>query len=582
MNIRYLFVVKDEILEKKNLYIWGIGKGSKRLFLKLLVRGVHICGFVTNEKSKAGIKLYARPVLYKADEKIQNRCLKIILPKGTFADYPDEIIIAENELWKINDLVYMENINIWGAGKIGTEITKLFVSEKRRVNIYDTDKNKAGQCIEAIPVQNAEKLQGSKMIIAAAYSRTDEILDIAGNLHIDNIFLANELDDERIIFQGKHKCILKYRCNFYEILRDTKGKKCFLYGDIIEENRKQYEIFFRELGIEMHSVEGSQIYDLLYEERVYILIDGENLLPITKQLEDMGLVFGKDYNFLNAYRGDIFYKQRMGLDINLGYTKFDESKYPGFCVFGENNKKDLRIVTLGGSTTDATLYPFKSWSELLYNKMHKAGMNVTVFCGGVNGYQVSQELIKLIRDGIPLKPDIVISYSGLNNLDVEEDYPFYQSYQSQLFECLMKRQPMNAFNGFKRENLLSKGIKSEETLFAYWMRMQKYMKACCREENIKYLGILQPNMLNKKTYSLYEHEISVNFEWCQGINTIRHSHEFRKNICAKESGLYDFSDLFDNERDVYIDGGHVWEHGNEMIADKILRLIMNEGFLPEE
>ena len=51
-------------------------------------------------------------------------------------------------------------------------------------------------------------------------------------------------------------------------------------------------------------------------------------------------------------------------------------------------------------------------------------MNISILCGGMIKVNSSQELLKLIRDVIPQKPDIVINVSGVCNIKV--------NYQKQL------------------------------------------------------------------------------------------------------------------------------------------------------
>lgn len=41
--------------------------------------------------------------------------------------------------------------------------------------------------------------------------------------------------------------------------------------------------------------------------------------------------------------------------------------------------------------------------------------------------------------------------------------------------------------------------------------------------------------------------------------------------------LYDFTHIFDNSEEVYIDYVHVKEEGNELISNKILELMIDKG-----
>ena len=63
-----------------------------------------------------------------------------------------------------------------------------------------------------------------------------------------------------------------------------------------------------------------------------------------------------------------------------------------------------------------------------------------LYNGGLEAFNVSQELLKLIRDVTELKPDICISYSGVNNIFssqiCEEHSQFINERQKVVFDSL--------------------------------------------------------------------------------------------------------------------------------------------------
>jgi hypothetical protein len=70
-------------------------------------------------------------------------------------------------------------------------------------------------------------------------------------------------------------------------------------------------------------------------------------------------------------------------------------------------------------------------AEELSKLLTADGYSGTIVNGGTGGYSSNQELIKLIRDGLEFKPDIVISYSGINDMGKynELPYPMVHPYQ---------------------------------------------------------------------------------------------------------------------------------------------------------
>ncbi len=56
-----------------------------------------------------------------------------------------------------------------------------------------------------------------------------------------------------------------------------------------------------------------------------------------------------------------------------------------------------------------------NWTEWLEIILREKSYSVEVLAGGIQGYASSQELLKLIQDVLILRPDLVISFSGIND-----------------------------------------------------------------------------------------------------------------------------------------------------------------------
>ncbi len=74
------------------------------------------------------------------------------------------------------------------------------------------------------------------------------------------------------------------------------------------------------------------------------------------------------------------------------------------------------VFTLGGSTTDGTVRNFSDYKAWPYFVAidPDAFPGHSVVNAGVAGYGSSQELLKFVRDGLPMRPGIVISLNGIN------------------------------------------------------------------------------------------------------------------------------------------------------------------------
>lgn len=279
--------------------------------------------------------------------------------------------------------------------------------------------------------------------------------------------------------------------------------------------------------------------------------------------------------------GDIINRKKTILDVNLGYTFVQSEKYPGYMVYGNEAESDYKMVVLGGSTTDGAAFAFKSWSELLYEKMNNR--NLTIYNGGVFGYKSAHELLKLVRDAINLKPNMIISYSG--------EYPFSAGYTLQIFD-FARRNLEDAFDENScrvqtnlKNDFVVQGIKTEEDSFGTWLRNERCMYAICKEFNIEFYGFCQPILLSKENKNELEEDMEI--EFIENAKVPDASFDFRKlmkerAVEERYSYIRDLSGIFDNVQGVYLDVCHVSEYGNKLIADAIYKEICTNTTLAYE
>ena len=336
-------------------------------------------------------------------------------------------------------------------------------------------------------------------------------------------------------------------------------KESFWGYCIISEASEKSEIIQREPD------------ELLYEEDfdklIFLEFEKFHALKSIGILHDMGVsdenifILGEDYS-----RGskplDIY-------DVNLGLTW--KSKHQGFEIFEPKySEKDFcTIVTLGGSTTDPYLCNLKSWSEYLWDSLNKMGINARVVVGGVASYTVTQEWIKLYRDVIPMKPDMVISYSGTNDLRsfyYVENHNFSLKYYVENINKACKRGLIrNSLGRNEKVTCVTSGPEGVEDRAEHWIRCERMMHAVCEMEGISFYGFLQPYGKN-----LWLKE--------KGLDVIPEDdlYEKTRSIIAdiSEEWLVDFTDIFSEKEDVFFDRAHVYEKGNMIIATKILPFVV--------
>lgn len=392
-----------------------------------------------------------------------------------------------------------------------------------------------------------------------------------------------------------------------EMLTMTRNKKIFIYGN--SEEAIRFSRYLRLLDFEFYgfycdyeelceeAIDGYSVYcieEFLYENNGFVIV--ENKMPeksLTK-LENMGYKYGIDFVFAEPFASHFLFVRKNALDINLGNTFVGASKYsgvqirkrnilneyPGFCVYGEETGKKYKVVVLGGSTTDGNMFPFKSWSELLYEKIKSN--NVIIYNGGVSGYTSGQELLKFIRDVLPMKPDMVLDLSGYNDTcQVCSDHPYSFSYAKEIYDY-GSRNMADEYVAQQIGTDLCEGINIKQTRFMNWQNNMELMYTIAASKGIRFYAFLQP-MLKSKKRSRNEEEIflsSRQFYEKELFDEASFRDEIKKETnkeCYKY--IYDLSDIFDDVSDVYMDICHVYEKGNDIIAGSIYNIIKNELYI---
>ena len=314
--------------------------------------------------------------------------------------------------------------------------------------------------------------------------------------------------------------------------------------------------------------------DLLSEDPngfLYVLLGGRGLRKTEGTLMEMGaeperIFWNGIRTSKKTYAG---IKAQNAIDPLIGYSRAD-GPAPGFVVFGEERADtSLRVVTLGGSTSDPTFENLKSWSEYLYESLEKLMPGrVVLYAGGEGAFVCAQECLKLMKDVIPLEPDIVISYSGVNDTGrigySQPGHPFVRSYMPSVFESgIEKKELKNRFNGNIPIVRVTSGIKDEATAAGFWLRCERLMHAMCGEYGIPFHGFLQPySKRGAQRYSIEKQRMTEAFyeEAAAGL--------------AELPWLHDLTGIFDRDPSVFFDICHVYEKGNRMIARAVMPYIL--------
>lgn len=582
-------ILNPEVIKYTRRYIWGTDQKALRLFFRLCNMRVYVDGFIDDELDGATIyhkKIYSMKQIPTSES--------ILLLADAERECSVEAAACDTPV-VINPAIGCSDLYIYGAGDMGRILLDYLKGKNIVVKGFiDSDAAKVNTYVSGIKVYQSDILrslgEGTSVIAAGKYYQEIDERVYQINEKIGRYYFANPsiLSDTAIYVD-------QYR-TFDGLLfldRGFENKKIYLRGKDYKQSCQYLELFllldFEDICIAKWSENTSEneeiccIEDVLLEENSYIIYCSDSIEEVElERLHKLGLKRGKDYCDIRCNVWEkkqyVFSSKSHGiqiLDINLAYTREMGWDFPGIAIYGDNCEEDYKIAVLGGSTSTDGYYDFKCWPSILFEKY--SGSRVTIFNAAVEGYASAQELIKLMRDIVPLKPDMVIVFDGCNDLP-RDAMPSVAN----IFEFTYMKTIMEYINGQigaeAGKHKIFCGIPACERAIEVWLKNIKYMHAVCEINNIKFLSFMQPLFYGKpKMHS--KQDAIVHKKWDihygEASETIKVSmREFRKRapeICKANDYIYDLSDILDNEE--YMDSLHVFEKGNRIIADEIFKVI---------
>ncbi len=322
--------------------------------------------------------------------------------------------------------------------------------------------------------------------------------------------------------------------------------------------------------------------DLVHKENEYFIIVA--IYSGHKRVVEELMRGGYRYDYDCSVSSTSVYVEEIDMvDPLLGYTR-DAEVCPGIVAYGESKgENDLLVLILGNSTTDSSTANLHSWPYYLYQKLSKIWEeNVVVYNGAVSEYHSGQEFLKLCRDGLDLKPSIVISFDGVTEMGgmdtTVKRRKLVHKYQWRMWENIIEC-PGAIPDSLHMRNLKKLSAGMDETLCdsEVWINNERKMHAICEEFDIKFVGCLQPMIA--RGYVL-DAQIKALLD-DMGVNTEYYSQQmqFMKEALERMRAykyLKDLTMLFDGKENMYHDSMHYTEQGNQVIADAVAKLVMEE------
>lgn len=297
-----------------------------------------------------------------------------------------------------------------------------------------------------------------------------------------------------------------------------------------------------------------------------------------------------------------------GLDPNIGFCHLDSKSWSlegdeeyvdGIVRLKKSNNNKNTIVVSGGSTSDIAYNG--SWLRFFNQLLLESKFDYSLYSVGVSGYSSNQELFKLIRDVVPLNPSIYISLSGVNDLgfiqSIDSMHPYMHHYTAKVFNKLNFQKNKNLFKKIvqtrhEKDNFIEEYKRNNNNLclglcyniedYELWFKNIKHMFAICKSEDIDFVGILQP-IYGFGNYNKNEKEVKAFREFCEkffemkNINyddLLQNFYINAKILCNKFDFLLDFTDIFNDEHEVFEDPRHLNQKGNKILAKRIFDTIV--------
>ncbi|AOZ97319.1 SGNH/GDSL hydrolase family protein [Butyrivibrio hungatei] len=587
---RQLFEINPYLLGKK-IFINDVNENALRIFSLLTCFEVYVEGFLSDE-------LFGEIICNKRIVRKEDIGESDVIICNFFAKEYQEG--KEQSAFILNRKIDASNVIIYGAGNVGERVIDFFLNNEitgfQVVDSYMTRKKVKN--FDVLPRSYLDMNKDDCSIVISSIAYCDEIYSniksIVGEKNIfycGDFFIADSANRYSIFnyLDGTEQHVTLDKLS-YDAVSFIEGKELIIYG--VSNLSKRIKNFFELLDYKVIGLIGEngdedeevmQIEECLYYPDALIVFPRKKDIPLNK-IVNLNFVRNNNYIILDdTVKVDSYYRRKNVMDIFLGHSFVTDYKYPGFYEIGDYAKASTKIVTLGGSTTDGGLYEFSSWPLILKNEI---GNDVAVLNGGCISYNSSQELLKLIRDVVSLKPDYLIVYDGINNAVYDKCNEFRAEYSEMVFnhakEYFAKEGTIDIEWGqgaSKLESIITNGVEIEKDWYDRWFTHVRMMNAIAKEFNIKPFFFIQPWLGTKKEMSKKEKRmrcVSSEFNWKmrqEGMDSL-YSGFTRDELNERFNNIFCLKNVFDNVSEtLYVDYMHLNELGNKIIAKEILRCI---------
>ena len=564
-----LYTLMEQYRNKKK-YIWNVNRDSIGIFTKAVFSGVDIQGFVVEEKKDNDDIYMNRPVISKKELSGEEELIILLadeVPENVKGTFPDNSAVYWSDSLEINSDLETEKIIVYGIGDGAVQLNKVLGKRGIEPELYCVTKKENTVFHEGKKVIDAEQLgdyQGYAIIVSVLNRRyqseiLDTLIDFHGAIYIDLEYLFDSFSMINLTQSIEYAV--------------KKNRKIYLYGkkdviaELIEERLRSYDIcisgYVQNEGDETDAVES--IYALALggvKDKLVIINERlpEGMINARKNVELAGFSLEEF-----SYTGFQYYTYsdewmlsnvRMIHDSLVGDSMLYLDGEAGWKLYGKPEEAKIRILVLGGSTSSEAFYP-ENWVRKLYYKLRQKGIEAVVYNGAHCGDDIVDEILRFLRDGYVLCPQIVISMSGVNNLR-------YKSGSNQFNE----ERIIGWIKALTSNGEYYSGMQCEESLYSFWSRNIRLLNVLTEFYGGKFFGFLQPMNMTINDMSTWEKSL---YEQDGHMGAAEEFSDFAKD----GEGYINLMRLFEHHDGMYFDVCHYTEKAQEIIADKVLETIVS-------
>jgi len=585
--------------QNKKIILYGLNDDTKKALNLLAYLEIRcIAFFDTSKKNDKGDFFYIGIPVITEIKDLPNSAIVLDV-------WGKNIEIIRNECQSEVDILFSpitREVVLYGAGGTGVKAIKfLSFFGVNILNVFDKksieNKNMTVEGIKVYPPDYLKTISNKNIHVVIAIENTSVSAEVENNIRklgYSNVLSFNgsvSLEGFSLFLyiprQKSRPILFTPYCLRYIQTSLLPSKDIYFFSTDIEYLKKAIKVL-KCLGIPIKNAASTEnkcdikindvvicnVWDLIYKDPSSFVVWSlpDDFEACKRFMEESGI---PSSSFLYGINGPLRLNRTYEMDTNLGFS--DKR------VFVElDNQVDssdcIKVGILGGSTSDYDLYYEKSWVEYLLEYAKKNNVHMKCIDAATCGNISAQEITRLTRDLLWEKPDIVISYSRINEISLSiTDHSYTHVYQEQITNAIVKANRGLNFFGANKSCTFSMGRKTESP-GEVWIANERILYSICKEFGIKFFSFLQPSLYTKCPETRKDIELKEVLGCELSEERIRQENllvEYVKSTISKYEWMKDYTTIFNSyDDDVFFDHCHLVSDKNKILAHKIYNCIM--------